>query len=340
MKCSKCGNSLTEESFFCSFCGAKVINEQSEDYMENHDNVDEKDKNSKISEENQKYDIVLYSVGKGFNLIVNYIQKNANCSISEARNIVKNLPVTLFSSVDYLDAKTWTEIMEKIFKTKIGLIEREKNPFGAQVIAYDFYALKRQGEGQNAINEIKILSSSKKISLMEILSSVFSFIACLILLFCPLFFINQISKINGEDIITKKYYSLFNLVYCKIQDIINGSNVSYTIFFDFIYIFVGVSIVVQTFKALIKTIEKIIKYVNVGKQQNETVCNPFMHAKQNSSSRINMFIDCIALFVLGGYDGIVVGTLIAIAIIIAIGFVLEKIIKLSNDKLRNKKGEK
>ena len=60
-------------------------------------------------------------------------------------------------------------------------------------------------------------------------------------------------------------------------------------------------------------------------------------ANNNQWGRI--FVEGVFLFILGGFDGVVVSTLIVTVVIIAIGIILDKIIKFSNDKLSNKEGE-
>lgn len=352
MKCSKCGKTLTKEQIFCSYCGEKVHFDQQEkeESVENVEIINEKVEIVEKSVPEQKYDLILYNAGEGLTrtVFLGFIQKYANCSISKAKTIIKNLPATLFSDVDYAEAINWTEEMKKLPNVKIGIIESEKNSFGPQVCTCDFSEFKKEIKRENTTgvikntSDLKKISAVKKISILEIISSAFSTIACVILLFCPLFFNSITAEINGEILKTKAYYSVFTLAYGKIKYILSGINISYWIIFDFIYIFVGFLIVMQAYRAIIKTVKKIIKYVKIGKKQVETKKDSFMDASSNLANNNQwgrIFVEGVFLFILGGFDGVVVSTLIVTVVIIAIGIILDKIIKFSNDKLSNKEGE-
>ena len=247
------------------------------------------------------------------------------------------MPVTLFSNIDFEDANKLIELLENA-GARVGIVESERNTFGPQISALDYEDIKKRSKSQIEVEQIKD-GTLNKICVMEIISSILSIVACAILLFFPLFFRNQSIEVDGESVITKKYYSVFNITYITISSLISG-NYSFTnwFLFDFLRIFVAALILIQAYNAIKITFSVVSEYVNIRKNTTENKNTDLIEVqailRQNGWWQIVW--EGAFLFIFGGYDGVVTSTLIVTATIIVIGFILDKIAKFSKNKLKKK----
>lgn len=352
MDCKYCGKPLMDGAKFCSFCGevvqteeppkTKVVEEVAvsvgEVELENNVATTDSAKEEKV-EAKASYDLVIYNSGQSLITFITFIQSLAKCSLAEAKKIAKNLPVTLFSNLDEDTANKMAKGLESV-GAKAGIIESERNTFGPQISACDYKELNKKDGLQEEVKNVKDKNKQKIISIIEIVSSILSVVACIVILFCPLFFNNVTVEVDGESVLTQNNYSVFNITYAVIKAIFTGSyTFSILSIMDFIRVFVGVIIAIQTYGAVKKIIKNVVSYINIEKGINKKEKTDFLGAiagLNNTSSWGTIFLECLFLFLMGGYDGVVTNTIIATIIILIIGFILEKVAKFLKNKTKNK----
>ncbi|MBQ8428412.1 MAG: zinc ribbon domain-containing protein [Clostridia bacterium] len=327
MFCSNCGNEISEEMTFCPKCGKKTEKVKNDVIT----TTDAEEKPTTALSQEEKYKVIIeYSDNKTG--IVQIIQQVKKVDLATAKNIAKRLPLTLFVHLTREEAEEVVKVCKKSGVVAVAKSENEENPFK------DF-----EGKEPNEeIEKIERKNQIKKATIIELISTVLGLIAVLFVIFLPLFFNRVTEVVEEESVIVEKGYSLFDMCYAAIERIFGGdfNFTTYYVLFDFVRLIIAIwaiALVVGAAKKTVEQVKNLVEFEKYYKREekgfNGTEVIKQLQTTQNGNWWYQLASELIVLFILGGFDGIVVGSIVVVGVMMVAGFVLEKVAKSQKKKV-------
>ena len=360
MKCIKCEKEIKEEMAFCPYCGTEVkpetetqkpqcpsCNCEIETNMvfcpscgyEISDNERKRFNKPEIEdgvfENNKKYCVVITGTKSGPLPLVTLIRKKTGFNLSMSKKLAKNLPLPLFLNLSEKEAKAMVDALAKD---------------GIEAVVEDSsFSPQNPNASSNARPEKLVIQPEatkerkrklKTATVLSAVAAVLSVIVALCVLLLPLFTSSYYETVDSETVSMEKNISLLVSLINSVKSVFSASNTSSFAFLGWIYLLIKLSItisaihlIVSSIKLSVEKIENLIKFEEYSARElskdfstrSTEELLKLVKISTQGSMLFQVVIDLGLIIFIFGYGTVIWGTIIAIAIMASIAYVVEKI---------------
>ncbi len=354
MKCIKCKKEIKEEMTFCPYCGTEQkphcpsCNCEIEANMlfcpscgyEISDNerkgINQPEIEDEVYEKNKKYYVVITGTKSGPLPLVTLIRKKTGMNLSMSKKLAETLPLPLFFNLSEEKAKATVAALAKD---------------GIEAVIEDSSCLPKNPNATSNVQPEKVVIQPeapderkrklKTATVLSAIAAVLSVIVALCVLFLPIFTSSYSETVNGETVSMEKNISLLVSLINSVKSVFSASNTSYFAFLGWVYLSIKLAItisalhlIVSSIKISVEKIKNLIKFEEystreLSKDASARSTEDFLKSVKIATQGSMLFqvvIDLGLLILVFGYGTVIIwGTIIAIAIMASIAYVVEKI---------------
>lgn len=176
-------------------------------------------------------------------------------------------------------------------------------------------------------------------TVLEAVSAAMALLSVLLLLFLPTYFNEYTTTVDGVRQTVIKQESVFVLCEKTVRMLINGNIKSFLFFGGLVWTLAVIGVLMCAVSAVKDVVVKVKHVVSFDGyyakgEGADDVQDVVKRLKANQTGGFGGVIGAgIFMFVCGGYDGVVVGSLVAIGAVIVVGYLLGKCAKIAKKKV-------